>query len=159
MDYQLLQLAAVYAEDARVPRTAVPRHPSRSAYSSFGNWIRRVIRRRWGYQRLQQPEDLAYLWLEDGPEDEPERTIFEPPEDPLPPRDVLCGTSTLLVSLGQPEDSLICLDTLLEPLQPLSGLLEDSAPQPGHLLDESVPPGLADPLTPVRTCACMWLPD
>jgi hypothetical protein len=155
MDFQLLQLAAVHAEDARVPRTTVPHHPSRSVSSSFGNWIRRVIRRRRGYQRLQQPEDLAYLWLEDGPEDEPERTIFEPPEVLLPPRDVLCSTSSILVSLELPENSLICLDTILEPLQPLSGLLEDSIPQPGHLLDESVPSGLADPLTPVRTGVCM----
>ncbi len=159
MDYQLLQLAAVYAEGTRIPRTAVPRHPTRSVSSFLGNWIRRIIRRRRGYQRLQQPEDLAYLWLEDGPEDEPERTIFEPPEDPLPHRDVLCGTSSLLISLEQPEDSLISLDILLEPLQPLPGLLENSAPQPGHLLDESVPSGLADPLTPVQTGACMWLPD
>ncbi len=157
MDSQLLQLAAIYAEDARVPRATVPHYPSRSA--SIGNWIRRVLRRRRGYQRLQQPEDLTYLWLEDGPEDEPERTIFEPPEDLLPPRDVLCSTSPLLVSLGQPEDFLICLDTFLEHLQPLSGLLEDSTPQSGHLLDKPVPSGLADPLTPVRIGACMWLPD
>ena len=159
MDYQLLQLAAVYAEDTRVPRTAGPRRPSRSPLSSFGNWIRRTIQRRRGYQRLQQPEDLAYLWLEDGPEDEPERTIFEPPEDPLPPGDVLSGTTSLLISLEQPGDSLISLDVTLEPLQPRSGWLEDSTPQPDHLMDEPVPSGLADPLTPVRTGACMWLPD
>ena len=89
MDYQLLQLAAVYAEDARVPRTAGPRRPSRSALSSFGSWIRRTIQRRRGYQRLQQTEDLTYLWLEDGPEEEPDRTIFEPPEDLLAPGDAL----------------------------------------------------------------------
>ncbi len=159
MDYQLLQLAAVYAEDTRVPRTADPRHPSRSALSSFRSWIRRTIQRRRGYQRLQQPEDLAYLWLEDGPEDEPERTIFEPPEDLLPPGDVLSGTTSLLIPLEQPGDSLISLDAVLEPLRPRSGWLEDPTPQPGHLLDESVPSWLADPLTPVRTGACMWLPD
>jgi hypothetical protein len=159
MDYQLLQLAAVYAEDARVPRTAGPRRPSRSALSSFGNWIRRTIQRRRGYQRLQQPEDLTYLWLEDGPEEEPERTIFEPPEDLLAPGDALSDTSSLLIPLEQPGDSLINLDAVLEPLQPSSKWLEDSAPLPGHLLDEPVPSGLADPLIPVRTGACLWLPD
>ncbi len=159
MDYQLLQLAAVYAEDTRVPRTAGPRHPSRSALSSFRSWVRRAIQRRRGYQRLQQPEDLAYLWLEDGPENEPERTIFEPPEDLPPPGDVLSGTTTLLIPLEQPGDSLINLDAVLEPLQPSSEWLEDPTPQPGHLMDYPVPSGLADPLTPVRTGACLWLPD
>jgi hypothetical protein len=159
MDYQLLQLAAVYAEDTRVPRTAGPRHPSRSALSSFRSWVRRAIQRRRGYQRLQQPEDLAYLWLEDGPEDEPERTIFEPPEDLPPPGDVLSGTTTLLIPLEQPGDSLINLDAVLEPLQTSSEWLEDPTPQPGHLMDDPVPSGLADPLTPVRTGACLWLPD
>jgi hypothetical protein len=159
MDYQLLQLAAVYAEDARVPRTAGPRHPSRSALSSFGSWIRRTIQRRRGYQRLQQPEDLTYLWLEDGPEEEPGRTIFEPPEDLLAPGDALSDTSSLLIPLDQPGDSLINLDAVLEPLQPSSKWLEDSAPLPGHLLDEPVPSGLADPLIPVRTGACLWFPD
>jgi len=159
MDYQLLQLAAVYAEDARVPRTAGPRRPSRSALSSFGSWIRRTIQRRRGYQRLQQPEDLTYLWLEDGPEEEPERSIFEPPEDLLAPGDALSDTSSLLIPLEQPGDFLINLDAVLEPLQPSSKWLEDSAPLPGHLLDEPVPSGLADPLIPVRTGACLWLPD
>jgi hypothetical protein len=46
---------------------------------------RLFLRRTRGYQRLQQPEDLSYLWLQDGSEDEPERTIFEPLEDsPFP---------------------------------------------------------------------------
>jgi hypothetical protein len=159
MDYQLLQLAAVYAEDTRVPRTAGPRHPSRNALSSFRSWIRRTIQRRRGYQRLQQPEDLTYLWLEDGPEDEPERTIFEPPEDLPPPGDVLSDTTSLLIPLEQPGDFLISLDATLEPHQPRSGWWEDSTPQPDHLMDEPVPSGLADPLTLVRTGACMWLPD
>ncbi len=159
MDYQLLQLAAVYAEDARVPRTAGPRRPSSSALSSFGSWIRRTIQRRRGYQRLQQPEDLTYLWLEDGPEEEPERTIFEPPEDLLAPGDALSYTSSLLIPLEQPGDSLINLDVVLGPLQPSSEWLEDPTPQPGHLMDDPVPSGLADPLTPVRAGACLWLPD
>jgi hypothetical protein len=159
MDYQLLQLAAVYAEDARVPRTAGPRRPSRSALSSCVNWIRRTIQRRRGYQRLQQPEDLTYLWLEDGPEEEPERTIFEPPEDLLAPGDSLSNISSLLIPLEQPGDSLINLDATLEPIQPRSGWLEDSTPLPDTLMDEPVPSGLAVPLTPVRTGACLWLPD
>ena len=155
MDYQLLQLAAVYAEDARVPRTAGPRRPSRSALSSFGSWIRRTIQRRRGYQRLQQAEDLTYLWLEDGPEEEPDRTIFEPPEDLLAPGDALSNGTSLLIPL----DYLINLDVTLEPIQPRSGWSEESTPQPDHLMDEPVPSGLADPLTPVRTGACLWLPD
>ncbi len=153
MDTQLLQLAALYAEDVRVPRATVPHYPSRHASTQFGNWIRRR-----GYQRLQQPEDLTYLWLEDGPEDEPRRTIFEPPKDPLPPRDVLSSPSPLLITLKQPEDLLISLETVLEPLPPLTGLLGDSTSQQGHLLDSPVLSGLMDPLTPVRSGACMWLP-
>jgi hypothetical protein len=148
MDYQLLQLAAIYAEDARVPRTTVPLHPSRSASSSFGKWIRRVLRRRRGYQHLQQPEDLAYLWLEDGPEDEPERTIFESPEDPLPPRDVPCGTSPLLVSLGQPEDSLFlgCWRT-----QPCSRVISWTSPSRPDLRTPLLQSGLEP--------ACGYLTD
>ncbi len=159
MDYQLLQLAAVYAEDARVPRTAGPRRHSRSALSSFGSWIRRTIQRRRGYQRLQQAEDLTYLWLEDGPEEEPDMTIFEPPEDLLAPGDALSYGTSLLIPLEQPGDYLINLDVTLEPIQPRSRWSEESTPQPDHLMDEPVPSGLADPLIPVRTGACLWLPD
>jgi hypothetical protein len=53
MDTQLLQLADLYSEDERVPRATVPHYPSRHAATQFGNWVRRILRRRRGYQRLQ----------------------------------------------------------------------------------------------------------